>query len=280
MGQHKTNAKAKCFQEHPNERFGVLPIDTFPDARDNFSFRLDEKPDKVYEELRAISEKYATFSGSAQDLFIQERKRKVETMKIGLSYASRLTIENGHLTDYEYSNILSVFADGSTYWEMFTNLMKVAKFSRKAFADGLRRAYTCGYADSSIALEFFRDKSNQKFVMSDEEIARLKTFPETITIYRGTDAEEQENGNYGISWTISQEVAEFFAFRTQTENRVVLVSKVSIDNILAYFENRKEYEVIVDIDDATVLVDTPTPLFNKYYSGNRTVDVDAIFNEQ
>ncbi len=58
--------------------------------------------------------------------------------------------------------------------------------------------------------------------------------PETpVTIYRGTDSGEYENGNYGMSWTIDLPTAIIFATSRNNAHPVVLTCTVDQKHVLA-----------------------------------------------
>jgi len=72
--------------------------------------------------------------------------------------------------------------------------------------------------------------------------AALADLPETFTIYRGTGVDDDNNG---ISWTLSEETAEFFANRFRDDG-VVLKREINRSDALYYTNGRGEEEVIYD----------------------------------
>lgn len=86
--------------------------------------------------------------------------------------------------------------------------------------------------------------------MTKQELKIYNSLPENITIYRGMTVAELESGDFGISWTLSKECAEFFAFKYgrnfSTENKPKVVHQLEVlkVEILAYFHERNEQEVI------------------------------------
>jgi hypothetical protein len=62
--------------------------------------------------------------------------------------------------------------------------------------------------------------------------------------------EELESGDFGVSWTLSKERAEFFAFKygrnlsTEGKPKIVHQLEVMKVEILAYFNERNEQEVV------------------------------------
>ncbi len=118
-----------------------------------------------------------------------------------------------------------------------------------------------GWASENL-LEYYTDgddyKRDAKYIkeslfeyMSEEDLKMYNSFPEEITIYRGCDMKElDENHSYylGQSWTISLEIAKWFAFTIgeDNESRDILEARISKKHILAYTGIRGEYEVIID----------------------------------
>ena len=63
--------------------------------------------------------------------------------------------------------------------------------------------------------------------------------------------EEFDSGNFGISWSLSKETAEFFAHKywrnidTKNSMKVVKAKKVKKQDCIAYFNGRGEKEIIL-----------------------------------
>lgn len=99
-------------------------------------------------------------------------------------------------------------------------------------------------------IEWFKT-ADKTALMRREDYVYYKKLPQTVTIYRGVS----ERGTYdGLSWTVSKDKAEWFQYRfmddTNRTNAVTHLLTVMIDkyDILAYFNDRDEKEVVVDID--------------------------------
>ena len=89
------------------------------------------------------------------------------------------------------------------------------------------------------------DRPGREFSMDEDDRAALQDLPDTITVYRGCIAEENEDG---LSWTTEERVATFFAKRfaeLRNGEALVLCGEVSKEDVLAYTQGRGEYEVIV-----------------------------------
>jgi hypothetical protein len=82
-----------------------------------------------------------------------------------------------------------------------------------------------------------------------------------LVIYRGTSKEESDSGVFAQSWTLSEDVANEFAFKhynthdgyVNTE-RVVIKSKIHSRHVYYYDESDNEMEVVIDQRE---LIDVP-----------------------
>ncbi len=87
-------------------------------------------------------------------------------------------------------------------------------------------------------------------MMNTDEIQFLSKLPEKVTIYRGMTEKELKSKNFGISWTLKKEVAEFFAhtyqrnYATNHLKKVVHEMTINKNDIVAFLNDRKEFEVI------------------------------------
>lgn len=97
---------------------------------------------------------------------------------------------------------------------------------------------------------FLKDEPQRKYLMTPNEIEYLKTLPEQITIYRGMSENELMQKSFGCSWTLKKEIAEFFANtyqRNLTTNhlkKIVHEIYISKSEVIAFFNNRNEFEII------------------------------------
>jgi len=97
----------------------------------------------------------------------------------------------------------------------------------------------------------FRERRPHKsYLMSKLERDYLNTLPETLTIYRGMTCKEYKSKEFGISWTLKKEKAEFFAFtywrNFSTNHLKKMVHSIDIkkSQVEAYFGGRNESEII------------------------------------
>ncbi len=96
--------------------------------------------------------------------------------------------------------------------------------------------------------ELFKKYDNYIEYCSDESKALYDQLPDEITIYRGANKSEKENG-YGISWTLNKRVAQWFAYdrwKGQEGNeRTVFERTIKKKQIKAIFTEMNEDEVII-----------------------------------
>ena len=103
---------------------------------------------------------------------------------------------------------------------------------------------------SEIKEAFSSNEPNRNTLMSRKEVSYLQSLPTQVKIYRGMTLQEYEAGDYGVSWTLKKEVAEFFAFtygrNFSTKHLTKTVHEILVKKakIIAYFGERNEFEVI------------------------------------
>lgn len=96
---------------------------------------------------------------------------------------------------------------------------------------------------------FLSNQPRSKSVMNEAEIKHFESLPERVTIYRGMTQVESRSGNYGCSWTLKKEVAEFFAYKywrnISTRNLKKVVKEITIDKseIICFYNGRSEFEI-------------------------------------
>jgi hypothetical protein len=76
--------------------------------------------------------------------------------------------------------------------------------------------------------------------MSKENQEAFDSLPDKVEVYRGT-TEKYDNG---LSWTLNEDIAEFFATRFE-EYGEVISKVVDKEDIVAYYGDRDEQEVII-----------------------------------
>lgn len=97
---------------------------------------------------------------------------------------------------------------------------------------------------------FTVDRGCREYLMKGPQRRAYNKLPPIVTIYRGMTIEERESGDYGVSWTLSKKVAEYFAFvyprnyEFGNHPKCVIRLDVPKEKIIAYWNTRKEKEVI------------------------------------
>lgn len=86
-------------------------------------------------------------------------------------------------------------------------------------------------------------KCNPKYLMGRENYEVYENLPDTFVVYRGLQENAQEDG---LSWTLSKDVAEWFASRFENDGEIIekIVHKTEV---IAYFNDRDEKEIVLDI---------------------------------
>ena len=85
---------------------------------------------------------------------------------------------------------------------------------------------------------------SMNYLMSEEELEAFRNFPDELTVYRGVNQLSQKNVR-AFSWTLSPEVAERFANRFQTDDRIIYRANINKKDVFAYFAGG-EAEIIVN----------------------------------
>ena len=168
------------------------------------------------------------------------------------------------MTKKEVDDVL-LFAGSEVYYRIKAGvLVGVSKFQAflaikqllngKLYWYALRKAY-----DMSDNLYVYRNDVKDVFLnniigrdsmMLKYEKEYLNSLPNEITIYRGMTIEESISNSFGISWTLKKEKAEFFAntygrnHDTQGKPKTVMEIKINKKEVIAFFKDRKEYEII------------------------------------
>jgi hypothetical protein len=80
----------------------------------------------------------------------------------------------------------------------------------------------------------------------------IESLSEPIIVYRGTSKDEYNSKNFGQSWTLSEEIANEFAFEHYSSQleyrdtlRVILKGEISKEFVLYYSKDNNEEEVII-----------------------------------
>lgn len=94
----------------------------------------------------------------------------------------------------------------------------------------------------STLIKWFK-KASRESLMDAEELAYYDSLPDEFMVYRGIGTKSNKKG---ISYSLSLEKAEWFAKRFQQKKGYVLAGTAKKKDVLAYFNSRKEQEVLVE----------------------------------
>jgi hypothetical protein len=100
-----------------------------------------------------------------------------------------------------------------------------------------------------LKLIFSSPRKNKDCLMTLEEKQYLDYLPDEIEIHRGMSVKESKNKNYGMSWSLSKKVAEFFAYEyyqtiASGKPMTVVTIKIPKNEAIAYFNRRDEDEIL------------------------------------
>jgi hypothetical protein len=100
-----------------------------------------------------------------------------------------------------------------------------------------------------LKLIFSSKRQNKDCLMTLEEKQYLDLLPEEIEIHRGMSVTESKNKNYGMSWSLSKKIAEFFAYEyyqtiASGKPMTVVTIKIPKNEAIAYFNRRDEDEIL------------------------------------
>jgi hypothetical protein len=144
------------------------------------------------------------------------------------------------------------FPLGVTKFQSFLAISQI--IHGKLYWYALRYAYESSdnlyHYRHDVAFAFSKDEPEREYLMTKKEREYLQRLPEQITIYRGMTQKELKSKNFGVSWTLKKDVAEFFAYTYQrnfaTNHLKKLVHEMTINKseVIAFFNGRDEFEII------------------------------------
>ena len=153
----------------------------------------------------------------------------------------------------QIDNIL--FGIGCNSFNRFEMFLSIApKLKGELYWYALKESYISSdnlfHFKGLVKASFSSKQPNREKLMNYDEIRYLTSLPEQVNIYRGMTEQELKTKNYGISWTLKKEVAEFFAnsyprnFSTNEMKKVVYEMTIKKNDIVAFFNDRDEFEII------------------------------------
>jgi hypothetical protein len=128
--------------------------------------------------------------------------------------------------------------------ELFSNIYE---FSEKDYSELLIWVWTSTEFPHQLPIprlvKIF-ERANTQLMMDDEEKHVYANFPETVTIYRGT--QDKKAKVRGLSWTTNYETADRFCTRWKMGTGNLYSADIRKKDILLYTNGRNENEVVVN----------------------------------
>ena len=92
---------------------------------------------------------------------------------------------------------------------------------------------------------FLKDEPEKDYLMKPEEHRFLASQGPTILIHRGMSSNEAESGDFGLSWSLSGRIADFFAFEYgrapfPPEQMTLMSMEILTKDVIAYFSGSEE----------------------------------------
>ena len=218
------------------------------------------------DEIRARLNRGETVNLTPEQAAALHRENLLEQIRAGVEVARQ---QPQPLTPETLNPILARYGGNFGVWALFTRIVAACTLTPAAFASGLADAYTTGHADRETALLLFRN-ADARQIMNAGDLAVFEALPPRLTIYRGCDVREHRAGVYGLSWTDSRTVAEFFAWRFDAADRgrVVVSCEIARPEVLAFLNTRNEREIIADVP----------PVPSSFWPGSRRPCIGTIWN--
>ena len=155
----------------------------------------------------------------------------------------------------EYINYLvRVFQKSKTIYDLLIHIRNPYKLdfiadiqdylSDEDFGNALRESYILTefpYQNGINKVKELFELADPKYLMDSEDYEYWSSLPDKIKIYRGG------NHKAGMSWTLSQEKAKWFANRFNKNGKVFQMT-IDKSDTFAYFSDRGEQEIIVNPD--------------------------------
>lgn len=96
--------------------------------------------------------------------------------------------------------------------------------------------------EKSTVLSWIKAADKEK-LMDEQELKKYQNFPDILTIYRGCRVAKALKG---MSWTLSESKARWFAGRFARDGGVTFRAHIHKEDIVCYLASRGEQEVVVD----------------------------------
>lgn len=207
-----------------------------------------------------------------EDLNVQANlKADFENKTIRLIEDEYMT--KGRVTNTTIQDVMYRTGNHKKY-QMFMWIYNTYPMTEAALRNGFREAWIMGRCDDYCeAWDIFNRIGLERILSAKEKVLYAK-LPNVVTIYRGSHKDEaiHEKETFDFSWTLSREVAEFFAFRGvhfNAEDGRVYSVRIRKSNMMALFLDRDEFEVIHPSicrsrKSFKIVTDRPTEYFARY----------------
>jgi len=139
-------------------------------------------------------------------------------------------------------------------FEVFLKMAEALQRYPELYWYALRQAYDSsdGIFSKSceVELSFGCGLPGKENLMTNDELNFFNHLPGQVTIYRAMSVEEYESGSFGVSWTLSKKVAEFFLTYWRCPDvrkgnpKTIAQIEVHKFSLIAYFNGRDEEEII------------------------------------
>ena len=99
-----------------------------------------------------------------------------------------------------------------------------------------------------------RDKLNKIFQQTHDRIGQkfIDSLSDVVTIYRG-EGDKSTPVDKALSWTLSKEVAMFFACKNSNTGASIYTAQIKREAILDYLDDRNENEILAFPEDVKIL---------------------------
>ena len=133
-------------------------------------------------------------------------------------------------------------------------MMEIDGVPRVAVAAALRKVWLdfgLKFDDTADLATLFVDarQQHQEVLMTSEETRRFQSLPQGVDVFRGQMFADGRHRPSNISWTLSKEVASWYAAPVQAIDQPhgwVLSSQVKKESVIALFLERGEQEVVIN----------------------------------
>lgn len=133
--------------------------------------------------------------------------------------------------------------------------------------------YGFGEVDSDLVNAAVSAKT---YAQKKETAARLTGFPDKITVYRGGGSLSTPFDK-AYSWTLDPRIANFFAIKNGTDAGYFVVGQVSKEDIIEYFNDSSEEEILVPGEK--VIITEVIPLYGLSFIAETLPEVRDVYLE-